>query len=71
MMSYVASKAAGLGIPLTTSQVAALFRVAPQTVTRWADGGHLSSFRTPGGHRRFPAREVHALRAQNFTPASG
>lgn len=57
--------------PMTPSEVAHLFRVDTKTVSRWAKQGRLSSFRTPGGHRRFPAGEVHALRNQNFTPATG
>lgn len=46
---------------LTPGEVAALFRVDPKTVTRWAQDGRLSSVRTLGGHRRFRAAEVHAL----------
>lgn len=46
---------------LTPSEVAALFRVDPKTVTRWANAGKLPSIRTLGGHRRYPASEVHAL----------
>jgi excisionase family DNA binding protein len=37
---------------LTPAEVAALFRVDPKTVTRWAKDGKLSSIRTLGGHRR-------------------
>jgi excisionase family DNA binding protein len=43
---------------LTPAEVAAMFRVDPKTVTKWADGGKLSSFRTLGGHRRYYASEV-------------
>jgi excisionase family DNA binding protein len=46
---------------LTPGEVAALFRVDPKTVTRWAAAGRLSSIRTPGGHRRFRESEVRAL----------
>ena len=46
---------------LTPGEVAALFRVDPKTVTRWAASGRISSIRTPGGHRRFRESEVHAL----------
>jgi excisionase family DNA binding protein len=46
---------------LTPSEVAALFRVDPKTVTRWAKAGKLTSIRTLGGHRRYRANEVYAL----------
>ena len=46
---------------LTPGEVAALFRVDPKTVTRWAQDGRLTCIRTLGGHRRFRASEVHAL----------
>lgn len=49
---------------LTPSEVAAIFRVDPKTVTRWAKVGKLSSIRTLGGHRRFREQEVRALLAQ-------
>lgn len=47
---------------LTTQQVAEVFSVHPNTVVKWANDGHLPYFRTPGGHRRFYARDVEALR---------
>ncbi len=56
-----------VGIPedterlLTPAEVAALFRVDPKTVTRWAKAGKLSAIRTLGGHRRFRESEVRAL----------
>ena len=46
---------------LTPSEVAAIFRVSPKTVTRWAQAGKLSSTRTLGGHRRYRASEVLEL----------
>ena len=46
---------------LTPSEVAALFRVDPETVTRWAKAGKLSCVKTLGGHRRYLASEVNAL----------
>ena len=46
---------------LTPSEVAALFRVDPKTVTRWAKAGKLSCVKTLGGHRRYLASEVNAL----------
>ena len=40
---------------LTPGEVAALFRVDPKTVTRWAKTGRIQCIRTLGGHRRYPA----------------
>ena len=48
---------------LTPGEVALMFRVDPKTVTRWASAGRIGSIRTPGGHRRFRATEIHALLA--------
>ena len=45
---------------LSSSEVAALFRVSSRTVTAWANAGRLRSVRTPGGHHRFPASAVEA-----------
>lgn len=46
---------------LTPAEVAAMFRVDPKTVTRWAKAGKLASIRTLGGHRRYLESEVRAL----------
>ena len=54
---------------LTPSEVAALFRVDPKTVTRWAKAGKLTSIRTLGGHRRYKESEVKAL-LKTITPNS-
>ena len=43
---------------LTPSEVAAMFRVNPKTVTSWARAGKISAIRTLGGHRRFRASEI-------------
>lgn len=43
---------------LTPSEVAAMFRVNPKTVTRWARAGKLTAIRTLGGHRRFKVSEI-------------
>jgi excisionase family DNA binding protein len=43
---------------LTPAEVAAMLRVDPKTVTRWAKAHLLSSIRTPGGHRRYSETEV-------------
>ena len=54
---------------LTPGEVAALFRVDPKTVTRWAASGRITSIRTPGGHRRFRESEVRALLRGDSEPA--
>jgi excisionase family DNA binding protein len=46
---------------LTPAEVAAMFRVDPKTVTRWARDGKLTAVRTLGGHRRYLESEVLAL----------
>jgi len=53
---------------LTPGEVAALFRVDPKTVTRWAASGRITSIRTPGGHRRFRESEVRALLRGDSVP---
>lgn len=46
---------------MTPGEVAAVFRVDPKTVTRWAQLGKLESIRTLGGHRRYRTSQVRAL----------
>jgi excisionase family DNA binding protein len=46
---------------LTPGEVAALFRVDPKTVTRWAKTGRIPSQRTPGGHVRVRESVVRQL----------
>jgi excisionase family DNA binding protein len=46
---------------LTPSEVAALFRVDPKTVTRWSQKGKLHCIKTVGGHRRYLMDEVQSL----------
>ena len=48
---------------LTPGQVARMFDVDRQTVTRWAAAGRLGFIRTPGGHHRFRESEVNELLA--------
>jgi excisionase family DNA binding protein len=43
---------------LSPGEVARLFGVTTKTVTRWAKAGKIESFRTLGGHRRFPQAAV-------------
>ena len=51
---------------LTPAEVAAMFRVDPKTVTRWAKAGKLTSIRTLGGHRRYRESEVRQLLSQTI-----
>lgn len=53
---------------LSPAEVAALFRVDPKTVTRWAVAGKLDSVRTLGGHRRYKKDQVLALLNGNSQP---
>jgi len=48
---------------LTPAEVAAVLRVDPKTVTRWADQGKFHSIRTLGGHRRYSEAEIKAFLA--------
>jgi len=57
----MAARADDVETLLTPAEVAALFRVDPKTVTRWAKAGKLSSIRTLGGHRRYREAEVRSL----------
>ena len=59
----MATKSPDVQSLLTPAEVAALFRVDPKTVTRWAKAGKLTSIRTLGGHRRYPEDEVRQLLA--------
>jgi excisionase family DNA binding protein len=61
MVDGVSEQVPAQEVLLTPSEVAALFRVDPKTVTRWAKAGKLTSIRTLGGHRRYKESEVKAL----------
>jgi excisionase family DNA binding protein len=45
----------------TTRDIAQYCGVDPITVARWFDGGALSGYRTPGGHRRVTSEELVAF----------
>ena len=45
----------------STQEVAKLLAISVQTVQRWMDLGHLSGWRTPGGHRRIDPQSVERL----------
>lgn len=47
---------------LLTREVAAMFRVHPETIRRWVRTGQLSAVPTPGGRlRRFRSRDISEL----------
>lgn len=48
---------------LTLGQAAAFLGAAQSTVRKWADGGRLPTFYTPGGHRRFRRADLEAFLA--------
>lgn len=45
---------------ITPGEAAAILRVDPKTVTRWAIAGRVRYARTPGGHRRLSAAQILA-----------
>lgn len=55
---------------MTPGEVAAVLRVDPKTVTRWAAAGRIASIRTPGGHRRFYATDIRAI-TEGEAPTEG
>jgi excisionase family DNA binding protein len=54
---------------ITLGQACKLLGVNESTLRRWADAGHVRSFRTPGGHRRFSEDDLRVLMAGQ-TPAA-
>ncbi|HEY5625543.1 MAG TPA: helix-turn-helix domain-containing protein [Dehalococcoidia bacterium] len=54
---------------ITLGQACKLLGVNESTLRRWADAGHVRSFRTPGGHRRFSEEDLRVLMAGQV-PAS-
>lgn len=53
---------------LRPGQVAAVFQVSRRAVNAWALSGLIPSIRTPGGHHRFLASDVHALLKSRMRP---
>ena len=46
---------------LTLGEAARYLGVAQSTVRKWSDGGRLSAFYTPGGHRRFRRSDLDSF----------
>ncbi len=42
----------------TRAEVAQMFEVVPNTVSRWARDGRLPCMLTPGGRRRYPVEAI-------------
>ena len=58
-MSRTARPAPRLG--LTASEAARHLGVSISTLRRWSDAGHVQSYRTPGGQRRFSVDQLDAF----------
>ena len=58
-MSPNARPASRLG--LTASEAARHLGVSISTLRRWSDAGHVQSYRTPGGQRRFSVEQLDAF----------
>ena len=54
---------------MTPDEVAELFRVDVQTVTRWARNGDIASVTLPSGHRRYRRSTIAAILAGEDTEA--
>jgi excisionase family DNA binding protein len=55
---------------LTLGQAARYLGVAQSTIRKWSDGGRLTAFYTPGGHRRFRLSDLDEfLSGARGTPA--
>jgi excisionase family DNA binding protein len=50
---------------LTPAEVTRVLRIGSRTLSRWEKDGKIKpAYLTPGGHRRYYADEVEALKAQ-------
>ena len=57
---------------LTTGQVAKICDVAPRTVSKWFDAGHLRGYRIPGSKdRRIPVEQLLRFMRTNGMPTTG
>jgi excisionase family DNA binding protein len=49
---------------LGLGEASRLLGITPATLRRWADQGQVTTFITPGGHRRFPRASIESLLPQ-------
>ncbi len=56
---------------LTLSEASQLLGVHQTTLREWTNAGQISSFRTPGGHRRFDLRDLQAFVQNRRTGSTG
>jgi len=57
---------------LTTGEVARICNVAPRTVSKWFDSGHLRGYRIPGGKdRRIPLNQLVRFMRAHGIPLNG
>lgn len=64
-------QASGSGEFLGRAEVARLFAVSRNTVTRWAREGRLASLVTLGGHYRFDRKQVEELQRRLYQEGGG
>ncbi len=50
---------------LSLGEASRILGITPATLRRWADQGHVATFVTPGGHRRFPRTVIEGLVPQH------
>jgi excisionase family DNA binding protein len=55
---------------ISLSRACGLLGVNESTLRRWGDAGHIRSFRTPGGHRRFAEDDLRAMMAGQGRPGA-
>jgi predicted site-specific integrase-resolvase len=58
----------GIIDPLTSAEVALLFRVNPRTVGTWKQRGKIEGFCTPGRRLRFKAEQFRAMLTEGKSP---
>jgi predicted site-specific integrase-resolvase len=54
--------------PLTSAEVALLFRVNPRTVGTWKQQGKIEGFYTPGHRLRFKAEQFRTMITEGTSP---